>query len=158
MPYRMSQKKDIPSRCSSCSSPARAVLRGKIPSPETTVAYPPSGVVPFHGFAMYCAPFCYVYSDPCQLYCTFRAFYLQFCCKLHEVSSDRQGIVALCALFENLVQAHEPDLWNHLLSRDVQPLRLAFRWIMRGFSGHLPPDQLLFLWDLVLAYDSMEVP
>ena len=28
---------------------------------------------------------------------------------------------------------------------------------MRGFSGHFPPNQLLFLWDLVLAYDSMEV-
>ena len=28
---------------------------------------------------------------------------------------------------------------------------------MRGFSGHFPPFQLLFLWDLVLAYDSMEV-
>ncbi len=27
---------------------------------------------------------------------------------------------------------------------------------MRGFSGHLLPDQLLYLWDLVLAYDSME--
>ena len=31
------------------------------------------------------------------------------------------------------------------------------RWIMRGFSGHFPPFQLLYLWDLVLAYDSMEV-
>ncbi len=57
---------------SSCSSPARAILRGRAPSSDTTVAYPPSGVVPFHGFAMYCAPFCYVYSDPCQLYYTFR--------------------------------------------------------------------------------------
>ena len=28
---------------------------------------------------------------------------------------------------------------------------------MRGFSGHFPPFQLLYLWDLVLAYDSMEV-
>ena len=28
---------------------------------------------------------------------------------------------------------------------------------MRGFSGHLPPEQVLYLWDLVLAYDSMEV-
>ena len=28
---------------------------------------------------------------------------------------------------------------------------------MRGFSGHFPPGQLLYLWDLVLAYDSMEV-
>ncbi len=44
---------------------------------DHTVVYPPNGVVPFHGFALFCAPFCYVYSDPCQLYFTFRAFYLQ---------------------------------------------------------------------------------
>ena len=55
------------------------------------------------------------------------------------------------------MQIHEPELWIHLLEHDVQPLRVVFRWIMRGFSGHLPPEQLLFLWDLVLAYDSMEV-
>lgn len=28
---------------------------------------------------------------------------------------------------------------------------------MRAFSGHLPPEQLLFLWDSVLAYDSLEI-
>lgn len=31
------------------------------------------------------------------------------------------------------------------------------KWIMRGFSGHLPPEQLLNLWDLILAYDSLEI-
>lgn len=28
---------------------------------------------------------------------------------------------------------------------------------MRAFSGHLPLEQLLNLWDLILAYDSLEV-
>lgn len=28
---------------------------------------------------------------------------------------------------------------------------------MRGFSGHLPIEQLLYLWDLVLGYDSLEI-
>lgn len=28
---------------------------------------------------------------------------------------------------------------------------------MRAFSGHLPPEQLLNLWDMILAYDSMEI-
>ena len=86
--------------------------------------------------------------------------------KLHEVSSDPQGIVTLCAVFENLVrilfsisqlffeqisnfsfflqlQTHEPELWTHLMSNEVQPLRLVFRWMMRGFSGHLLPEQVL---------------
>lgn len=85
--------------------------------------------------------------------------------------------MSLCALFENLVtilivrnitreinnncssqvELHEPDLWTHLVRYEIQPLRLVFRWIMRGFAGHLPPEQLLFLWDLLLAYDTMEV-
>lgn len=73
------------------------------PSLENTVIYPPNGVIPFHGFAMYCVPLCYVYDDPRQLFYSFRAFYLQFSSKLHEVSSDQQGIVSLCALFEQLV-------------------------------------------------------
>ena len=92
------------------------------------------------------------------------------------------------------VQLHEPDLWTHLVRYEIQPLRLVFRWIMRGFSGHLQviiliralgadwegtisthifdgvntvslplceppvqPEQLLYLWDLLLAYDTMEV-
>lgn len=153
----------------------QAILRGKSNATENTVIYPPNGIVPFHGFSMYCAPFCYVFADTCQLYFTFTAFYSQFCSKLHEISSEGQGIVSLCAIFENLVslmfsldrrrlcdhvlqvRIHEPDLWLHLLKMDIQPLKIAFRWIMRGFSGHLPPEQLLYLWDLVLAYDSMEV-
>ena len=88
---------------SRCSTPARAVLRGKASGAENTVVYPPNGVVPFHGSAMFCAPLCYVYADPAQLYFTFRAFYVQFCSKLHEVSSDEQGVVTLCAIFESLV-------------------------------------------------------
>lgn len=28
---------------------------------------------------------------------------------------------------------------------------------MRAFSGHLSPEQLLTLWDLILAYDSLEI-
>ena len=61
----------------SCSSPARATLRGKTTSLENTVIYPPNGVIPFHGFSMYCVPLCYVYDDPRQLFYSFRAFYLQ---------------------------------------------------------------------------------
>lgn len=28
---------------------------------------------------------------------------------------------------------------------------------MRAFSGHLAPEQLLMLWDIILAYDSLEI-
>jgi hypothetical protein len=28
---------------------------------------------------------------------------------------------------------------------------------MRAFSGHLHPQELLILWDLILGYDSLEI-
>ena len=42
------------------------------------VIYPPSGVIPFHGFCMFAAPMCYVSPDPAQLYATFKAMYLRW--------------------------------------------------------------------------------
>ena len=37
----------------SSASPALAAPKGTAPSADTLVAYPPAGVIPFHGFAMY---------------------------------------------------------------------------------------------------------
>lgn len=37
----------------SSASPINAVLKSRPPSLENTVIYPPSGVIPFHGFTMY---------------------------------------------------------------------------------------------------------
>jgi hypothetical protein len=60
------------------SNPAKAVLRGKTSLSENLVIYPPNGIIPFHGLAMFCAPFCYVYTEPLQFYFTFRAMYLRY--------------------------------------------------------------------------------
>ncbi|KAJ8942797.1 hypothetical protein NQ318_013012 [Aromia moschata] len=40
---------------------------------------------------------------------------------------------------------------------EIPRLRVVIKWIMRAFSGHLPPEQLLTLWDIILAYDSLEI-
>ncbi|XP_072384217.1 TBC1 domain family member 19 [Diabrotica undecimpunctata] len=138
----------------------QVVIKGKTGTPEstnTTIVFPPSGVIPFHGFSMYAAPFCYIYDDPVHLYFSFRAFYLRYWHRLHRVCGNSQGVVALCLLFEKLLQCFDPLLWNHFRKYHVPPLRLVIKWIMRAFSGHLPPEQLLSLWDLVLAYDSLEI-
>ncbi|XP_014232590.1 TBC1 domain family member 19 [Trichogramma pretiosum] len=134
-----------------------AVLQGKPATLENTLVFPPSGVIPFHGFTMYATPFCYLYDDPCAIYFTFRAFYLRYWFRLHTVSSHEQGIVAVCLCFERLLQCHEPELWAHFRNLHIPPVKVVFKWLMRGFSGHLPPEQLLYLWDLVLAYDSLEI-
>ncbi|XP_014256555.1 TBC1 domain family member 19 [Cimex lectularius] len=141
----------------SSASPLHGVLRGKASNVENTVIYPPSGVIPFHGFTMYATPFCYLYDDPAELYFVFRAFYLRYWFRLHEVSSHPQGILSLCLLYERLLYKHEQQLWLHFKRHQVQPVRLTFKWIMRAFSGHLPPEQVLYLWDMILGYDSMEI-
>ncbi|EDX03800.1 TBC1 domain family member 19 isoform X1 [Drosophila simulans] len=118
---------------------------------------PPSGVVPFHGICMFAAPFCYLYDSPVSLYYTFRAFYIRYCHRLTTINTHPQGIVSLCLLFEKLLQTYEPQLWSHFRELQIQPLRVVFKWLMRAFSGHLPPDQLLVLWDLILGFDSLEI-
>lgn len=118
---------------------------------------PPSGIVPFHGICMYASPFCYLYDSPVALYFTYRAFYVRYCHRLTTVNTHPQGIVCLCLLFEKLLQTHEPDLWSHFREVQIQPIRVVFKWLMRAFSGHLQPEQLLILWDLILGYDSLEI-
>lgn len=34
---------------------------------------------------------------------------------------------------------------------------MAFKWLVRAFSGYLSTDQLLLLWDRILGYDSLEI-
>lgn len=37
----------------------------------------------------------------------------------------------------------------------IPRLKLAMPWIVQAFSGYLVPEQLLFLWDLILGFDSL---
>ena len=142
---------------SSSSTPAKSYIRGKLGMEDYAVVYPPNGVIPFHGFSMYVAPLCYVYGDPVVLYYVFREMYIRYFFRLHCISSHPQGVVALCVLFEQLLQTHEPQLTFYLKSVGVQATRIAFRWIIRAFSGYLASDQVMLLWDKILAYDSLEI-
>ena len=36
-------------------------------------------------------------------------------------------------------------------------MRIAFKWLMRAFAGHLFVRELLALWDRVIAFDSLEI-
>ncbi|XP_022169785.1 TBC1 domain family member 19 [Myzus persicae] len=138
----------------STSHPILTSLKGK---PPMEAIYPPNGIIPFHGFTMYAAPVCYLFNDPVPLYYTFRAFYLRYWFRLHVISSHPQSILGLCILFQRLLQRHETKIWSHFMSHNIHPIRVVFKWLMKGFSGHLLPEQLLNLWDMVIAYDSLEV-
>ena len=34
-------------------------------------------------------------------------------------------------------------------------MRIAFRWLIRAFAGFLPAAEVIYLWDFILAYDSL---
>ncbi|XP_053600516.1 TBC1 domain family member 19 [Plodia interpunctella] len=141
----------------SIGNPLNVTIKGKQTSVDSITVFPPSGIIPFHGFTMYATPFCYLYDDPVQLYYTFRAFYVRYWHRLHYISTHPQGIVSLCLLYERLLEANEPLLWIHFRNININPVRVVFKWLMRAFSGHLPPDQLLLLWDAILGYDCLEI-
>ncbi|VVC99010.1 unnamed protein product [Leptidea sinapis] len=128
----------------STGTPLTVAIKGRQTSADSVTVFPPSGIIPFHGFTMYATPFCYLYDDPVQLYFMFRAFYLRYWHRLHYISTHPQGIVSLCLLYERLLESNEPLLWIHFRNINVNP-------------GHLPPEQLLLLWDSILGYDCLEI-
>ncbi|XP_047465169.1 TBC1 domain family member 19 isoform X2 [Mugil cephalus] len=169
------------------ATPPKSYIQGKAGDEECAVVYPPNGVIPFHGFSMYgecalfplrratryyadqdvtgslcmfvppVAPLCFLYNEPSKLYSVFREMYIRYFFRLHSISSSPSGIVSLCLQFERLLQTHLPQLFYHLRQIGAQPLRIAFKWMVRAFSGYLSTDQLLLLWDRILGYDSLEV-
>ncbi|XP_059844986.1 TBC1 domain family member 19 isoform X1 [Hypanus sabinus] len=141
----------------SSASPPKSYVKGKLALEDYAVVYPPNGVVPFHGFAMYVAPLCFLYHEPSKLYQVFREMYVRFFFRLHNISSHSSGIVSLCLVFETLIQTYLPQLFYHLREIGAQPLRISFKWMVRAFSGYLATDQLLFLWDRILGYNSLEI-
>jgi hypothetical protein len=100
---------------------------------------------------------CFLIKDPILLYYIFRKYFMNHFYKLYVISSDPQCILGLCSLFENIFQSKNPKLFFHLRKNKVQPLTIAFKWIVSAFSGYLASSQLLELWDRILAYNSLEI-
>ncbi|CAG04574.1 unnamed protein product, partial [Tetraodon nigroviridis] len=139
------------------ATPPKSYVQGNAGDDKQAVFYPPNGVIPFHGFSMYVAPLCFLYNEPSKLYSVFKEMYIRYFFRLHSISSSPSGIVSLCLQFECLLQTYLPQLFYHLRQLGAQPLRIAFKWIVRAFSGYLSTDQLLILWDRILGYDSLEI-
>jgi hypothetical protein len=75
----------------------------------------------------------------------FRALYTRHFCRLHTLAlaaAPSPSLLNLCAAFEALLHELEPALAFHLHQLGVQPLRVAFPWLLHAFVGHLNPDQV----------------
>ena len=135
-----------------CVNRVHPPLIGRTQDGHNVGMFPPCGVQPFRGLVSYAAPLCYLYHDAFEIYFVFRELFATLWCKLNAINSEKSCIVMLSKLFEDLVQRYEPELYRHLLEVGIAPLQLAFSWIQLAFVGYLQPDQLLLLWDRVLAH------
>jgi len=139
------------------AAPPKSYIKGKLGLEEYSVYYPPSGIFPFHGFSMLAASLCYIYGDHVEFYFVFRCLYTRYFYKLHTISSQPEGIVSLCVLFENILQSRDPILCKHLVDIGAQPLRIVFNWLHFAFAGYLATDETLQLWDRILGYNSLHI-
>lgn len=137
--------------------PPTACTRGILGTLQQEVVYPPSGVVPIHGFGYYIAPLCFTQANAIPLYMLFTEMYKKYFFQLSTISSHPNGLLSLCCLFEDILQQKNPALVLHLKSIGIEPLQLAYKWIVYAFSGYLDPDQVLLLWDRIIGFDSLEI-
>lgn len=88
----------------------------------------------------------------------FRELYVRYFYKLHTPCDKHGSILHLAILFENLVKQKDIDVFYYLVhDLDIQPLEIAFKWLMYAFVGILDNEQLLLMWDRIIAYDSLDL-
>lgn len=106
---------------------------------------PPCTVIPFKRFSRYIAPFTFISDKTEECYMVFRNFYCKYLCYLHSMTSDERGIISLCRLFEDVLQAYDPDMVYRLSQLGVSPLKIAFPWIFYCFVGFIEVEQTFML-------------
>jgi hypothetical protein len=119
--------------------------------------YPPCGVIPVQHFSSYFAPFCYISDQKEEIYFIVRAFYCKYLCHLQTISSHPQGIISMCKLFEDLLQTYEPEVCYHLNLLNINPLKTVFPWIYYAFVNVLEVQEVYYLYDRILGFESLEI-
>lgn len=142
------------SACSGSKGDSAVDMRTADPSSPSPT---PSGctVQPFLGLANYTAPLCYLYTDKAALYSMSSQLWSKLWCKLNVISGDKGSLLHVCKTFENLLATLNPKLFFHLLSLNIQPLRVAFSWLQLSFISFFEIDQLLILWDRVIGFADL---
>ena len=120
--------------------------------------YPPNGVVPFQGLAMYIAPLRLVHQSLAECYYTLQALYCRHFCRLHSLHSGglpSPYLPVLSKTFEDLTQYMEPELCLHLLNVGLPPLSLVLPWMVSAFANLFEPQDVLAIWSRVMGYNSL---
>ncbi|CAN0023763.1 unnamed protein product, partial [Phaeothamnion confervicola] len=107
---------------------------------------------PFRGLVSYAGPVCFLYERCEPSYTVLRRMYARLWCRLNTVRSASGCLPQLLRLVEDLLQAHAPALSTRLRIIGAAPARLAAPWLQLGFVGLLEADQVLALWDRLLAW------
>jgi len=116
---------------------------------------PASCIIPYHQQVTFTSPLAFVIDKSSEAYFFYRALFCRYWCRLNVISSRPDTIIYLCKCFEDLAQQRNPQTWFKCVSLQVHPLSIVFSWLFTAFSNYLNPEQVLILWDRVVAYDSL---
>mmetsp|Transcript_28954 Transcript_28954/g.51761 ORF Transcript_28954/g.51761 Transcript_28954/m.51761 type:complete len:524 (+) Transcript_28954:94-1665(+) len=132
-------------------------LMGQAPDGKKIGKLPPAGMLPCKSFSLLAAPFTYLSEQMEESYYIFRSFYCRYFCFVHSLTSDYNGIISLCRLFEDLLQTFESELVYNLDQIGISPIKIAFPWIFYCFAGFIDVEQVLLLWDRIIGFDGLAV-
>jgi hypothetical protein len=131
------------------------------PPPPTTylpVPLSPYTPPPFKASLGYLTPLLLLYDEPSHIFACYRVLSHRFFAGLNVISSvNENSILPLSQLFESLLHTASPGLYAHLLSLGVYPLKVAFPWIHLSFTTFMPIEQLLILYDRIIAHQSLSI-
>lgn len=76
---------------------------------------------------------------------------------LHTITNTKSSLLYQSILFETLLKQTDASLFYYLVSIGAPPLQIAYRWIVYAFVGVLDVEQVLHLWDRMIAFDTCDI-
>ncbi|KAG8839693.1 hypothetical protein FRC18_008413 [Serendipita sp. 400] len=102
------------------------------------------------GMNVLAAPFLYIMPSEVEAFYAFSTF-IEQCCPTY-VQPALDGAHNGVKLLDKCLEVLDPELFNHLQSKGLHALLYAFPSVLTLCAGTPPLDQVLQLWDFLLAY------
>ncbi|RKP18225.1 hypothetical protein ROZALSC1DRAFT_23441, partial [Rozella allomycis CSF55] len=125
---------------------------------KENLMYPPSGLPLFDNLCRLVAPLCFINDSVENIYAMFKALFVKYFCNLQTMTFSSNHIYTLLQKIETKLMTLHPDFVNNLTrSIKISIFGKLHSMISVGFAGYLEVHNVLILWDLMIANDSIEI-
>lgn len=117
--------------------------------------FPMSGFIPFPGLASQMACFCYISTNPSEIYPLIKNFFCKYISYLSSFSTDKNSALSLIYNFNSLFQTLFKDLYTHFSTLHYDANLIFFQWLSTCFSNLIPPQGVFILYDITILTESL---